>query len=297
MNHRLGIVLMVLTSLIFACQDGISKHLAVEYNSMMVVMIRYWFLGIFVVALAMTRSDGIRSAARTRQPFLQIMRGLILAAEIFIMITAIALIGLVESLALFACSPLIVAALSGSILGERVGWRRWTAICAGLVGVLIILQPGFRVFSVYSLLAVTSALMFALYALLTRYAARLDTAETSFFWVGAAGAIGATLAGIWFWEPMTRPDWIWMIVLSVSGAGGHFLLIKVYEISEAGVVQPFAYFHMVFSSAIGLAVFGEPLKSNTVIGGAIIVFAGIFVWWRERFSEEVSHSADRKGYR
>ena len=182
MNHRLGITLMILTALVFAFQDGISKHLAVEYNPMIVVMFRYWFFGLFVVVLSSIRQGGIRAAARTSQPWLQIGRSVLLAAEIFIMITAIALIGLVESSALFACHPLIVAALSGPLLGESVGWRRWIAICAGFCGVLIILQPGFRVFSHYSLLAFAATLMFALYALLTRFAARRDSTETSFFW-------------------------------------------------------------------------------------------------------------------
>ncbi|MCE2523622.1 MAG: DMT family transporter [Rhodobacteraceae bacterium] len=296
MNHRLGISLMILTSFVFAFQDGISKHLAVEYNSMMVVMIRYWFFGSFVIALSATRQGGIRVVARTNQPLLQICRGVLLAAEIFIMITAIALIGLAESLALFACNPLIVAALSGPILGERVGWRRWMAILAGLAGVLLILQPGFRVFSPHSLLAVASAVMFAVYVLLTRYAARRDSAETSFFWAGFAGAVGATFAGIWFWQPMAAPDWIWMGILCVSGATGHYILIKVYEISEAGVVQPFAYFHMVFGSMIGIVIFGESLKANVVAGGLVIVLAGLFVWWREQASHggEISRFPDRR---
>ncbi len=281
MNHRLGIGLMVLTTMVFAAQDGISKHLAVEYNSMMVVMIRYWFFGVFVMALSAMQQGGLREAARTEQPLLQILRSVVLSAEIFIMITAIALIGLVECLALFACSPLIVAALSGPILGERVGWRRWLAIGAGFIGVLVILRPGPGVFSPLSLLAFLSAAMFAVYVLLTRYASRRDSARTSFFWLGTAGAIFATAGGVWFLEPMAKGDWIWMAILCMSGATGHYLLIKCYEVSEAGVVQPFAYLHMVFGSLIGLAVFGEMLEMNVIVGGAIIVLAGLFVWWRE----------------
>ena len=294
MNNRLGITLMILTTLIFACQDGISKHLAVEYNPMIVVMVRYWFFGVFVVALYSARKGGIREVARTGQPLLQVGRGVLLAAEIFVMMAAIALIGLVESLTLFACSPLIVAALSGPMLGERVGWRRWLAILAGFTGVLLILQPGFRVFSLPSLLAVAAAVMFALYVLLTRHAARLDSADTSFFWSGFAGAFAATAGGIWFWQPMTTPDWAWMGILCISGATGHYLLIKVYEISEAGVVQPFAYFHMVFASIIGLFVFGEALRANVVAGGTIIVLAGLFVWWREQADVAVSRRSGRR---
>jgi drug/metabolite transporter (DMT)-like permease len=177
---------------------------------------------------------------------------------------------------------LLIAALSGPILGERVGWRRWTAIGVGFIGVLIILQPGFRVFSPYALVPLASAAMFALYGLLTRYAARKDTAATSFFWTGTVGAVAMTIIGIWFWEPMSRPDWAWMALLCVTGALGHWLLIKCYEVSEASAVQPFAYLQLVFAASLGIVVFGETVELNVAIGAAVVVTAGLFTLWRAR---------------
>ena len=169
---RLGIFLMVLTTLFFAAQDGISRHLAGEYNTLMVVMVRYWFFAAFVLALAARAKGGLRAAARTEQPVLQIARGILLVAEVCVMVTAFTLLGLIESSAVFICYPLLVAALSGPILGERVGWRRWTAIGVGFLGVLILLKPGAGVFSPLAAIPLASAFMFALYSLLTRYAAR-----------------------------------------------------------------------------------------------------------------------------
>ena len=188
-NLPLGIGLMVITAIIFAVQDGISRHLASEYNVLMVVMIRYWFFAVFVVTLATRQAGGLRQAAATSQPILQTFRGLLLVLEICVMVLAFTVLGLVESHAVFTCYPLLVAALSGPILGEKVGWRRWAAIGLGFVGVLIILRPGYGVFSPLALIPLASATMFALYALLTRYAARKDSAETSFFWTGTTGAI------------------------------------------------------------------------------------------------------------
>jgi len=279
-NTRLGILLMVLTTFIFAMQDALSRHLAAEYNVLMVVMIRYWFFAVFVIALAQ-RSGGVRAVARTRQPVLQIGRGLLLAVEICVLVLAFTLLGLVESHAVFACYPLIVAALSGPILGEPVGWRRWAAIGVGFIGILIILQPGFGVFSPFALLAVLSSGFFALYALLTRYAARQDSALTSFFWTGIAGAVAMTLIGIWFWEPMRGADWGWMLALCITGVAGHFTLIKCYDVAEASAVQPFAYFQLVFAATVGVIVFGEELAMNVVLGAAIIVCAGLFTLWRQ----------------
>ena len=281
-NARQGILLMIVTTFIFAVQDGISRHLATEYNVFMVVMIRYWFFGAFVVALSQVQFGGLRQVVRTTQPFLQAFRGLLLITEVCVMVAAFVFLGLVESHAIFASYPLIIAALSGPVLGERVGWRRWSAIGLGFVGILIILQPGFHVFSPYALIALTSAILFALYGLLTRYAARKDTAATSFFWTGAVGSVGMTAVGIWFWEPMILTDWYWMAVLCVTGAAGHYTLIRCYAVAEAGIVQPFAYLQLVFASTIGLTVFDESLRWATVVGGGLIILAGLFTILRER---------------
>lgn len=281
-NVPAGIMLMIATTVVFSLQDGISRHLAGEYNAIMIIMIRYWFFAAFVITVASRQAGGLRAAAATTQPVLQITRGLLLAAEICVAVFGFTVLGLVESHAVFACYPLLVAALSGPILGEQVGWRRWTAIGIGFAGVLIILEPGFGVFDPLAVIPLVSAVMFAVYALLTRYAGRRDRTSTSFFWTGVTGVIAMTAVGVWFWEPMTGPDWAWMAALCLTGAGGHWLLIRCYEMAEASAVQPFAYFQLVFASALGMIVFGETLRINVAIGAAIIVAAGLFTLWRER---------------
>ncbi|WP_082029397.1 DMT family transporter [Tateyamaria sp. ANG-S1] len=273
---------MVTVSLVFAAQDGISRHLAAEYNVFMVVMIRYWFFAAFVISVAARKAGGLRAAAQTQQPVVQGLRGLLLAAEICVMVTAFTILGLVESHAVFAAYPLLVAALSGPILGERVGWRRWAAIGVGFIGVLIILRPGLGVFDPAVVIPLASAIMFAIYGLLTRYVAREDSTATSFFWTGTVGAVGMTCVGIWFWEPMTGIDWVLMWALCLTGVLGHWLLIRTYEVAEASAVQPFAYFQMVFAALVGISVFGEVLEFNVIIGASIIVAAGLFTLWRER---------------
>lgn len=281
-NTRLGIFLMLATTFVFAVQDGISRHLAGEYNVLMVVMIRYWFFAAFVLALSARKAGGIRAVAATEQPGLQIFRGALLAFEICVMVLAFVLLGLVESHAAFASYPLLVAALSGPLLGERVGWRRWAAIGVGFVGILVILRPGSAIFSWAALVPFASAMLFALYSLLTRYAARRDSADTSFFWTGTVGCVVMSCVGVWFWEPMSVGDWGWMAALCVTGVTGHWLLIRVYEVAEASAVQPFAYFQLVFGASIGMLVFDETLTANVAIGSAIVVAAGVFTLLRAR---------------
>lgn len=283
-NTRLGILLMVATTFVFAMQDGISRHLAGEYNTLMVVMVRYWFFAAFVVAVGARRAGGVRQAAATKQPLLQTFRAVLLVAEICVAIWGFTVLGLVESHAIFACYPLLIAALSGPILGEKVGWRRWLAISVGFVGILVILQPGGGVFDPAGIIPLVSALMFAVYGLMTRYVARKDSSATSFFWTGTMGMVAMTVVGIWFWEPMHGTDWIWMAVLCVTGALGHYLLIRCYEVAEASSVQPFAFLQLVFASVLGVVAFAETIRLNVVVGTMLIVAAGLFTFWRERKS-------------
>jgi drug/metabolite transporter (DMT)-like permease len=281
-DARLGIALMILATIVFAAQDGISRYLASKYDVMTVVMIRYWFLAGFVVILSAARGGGIARVARTRQPGFQIFRGVLLAAEICVTVLAFVWLGLIETHAIFAVYPLLVAALAGPVLGEYVGWRRALAIVVGLIGVLIILRPGYRVFSPAALVPLVAALMFAIYALLKRRAARLDTSETSFFYTGVAGAVAITLVGPFFWTPIERgPDWGWMAALCVMGALGHFLLIKSYEVAEAGTVQPFAYFQLIFIAILGFALFGERPDGWTIVGAGVILAAGVYAMLRQ----------------
>ncbi|MGB3316828.1 MAG: DMT family transporter [Albidovulum sp.] len=281
-NFRLGAILMTATSFVFAMQDGISRHLASEYNVYMVVMIRYWFFAIFVMTVASRKAGGIRAATKTHFPLIQIFRGVLLATEICVMVTAFTLLGLVESHAVFTSYPLLIAALSGPVLGEKVGWRRWTAIGIGFVGILIILEPGYRVFSPAALVPLVAALMFALYGLLTRYVARKDRSAVSFFWTGVTGAVVMTGVGMFHWEPMSLPDWGWMAVLCCTAATAHWLMIRALEVAEASAIQPFAYLQLIFATALGMAVFGEVLEPNVAIGAVIVVGAGLFTLWRAR---------------
>ena len=281
-NERLGILLMIITTIVFASQDGLSKYLATEYNVYMVVMIRYWFFAAFVISVSSQKTGGIKRVAKTKSPILQIFRSLILVAEMCITILAFTLLGLAETHAIFASYPLIIAMLSGPILGEYVGWRRWLAICVGFIGILIILNPGNGIFSPYALVPLAGAILFALYGLLTRYVGQYDNSSTSFFWTGVVGSIAMTVIGLNFWDPVSKSDWSIMLLLSASGVVGHYLLIKCYEVAEASAVQPFAYLQLIWASMIGIIIFGEQITTNVLIGACIIVGAGLFTLWRER---------------
>jgi drug/metabolite transporter (DMT)-like permease len=236
----------------------------------------------FTLAVSASREGGIPRVARSAYPWTQVLRGVLLVAEICVTVLSFVLLGLIASHAIFAVYPLLVAALAGPVLGEYVGWRRGLAILVGLVGVLVILRPGFTVFSPAALVPLVGALMFALYALLTRLVARGDSAGTTFFYTGTAGAVAITLVTPFFWTPMQgTADWLWMLTLCSTAVIGHFLMIKAYEVAEAGTVQPFAYFQLLFILILGLTLFGERPDAWTYAGAALILAAGLYTLVRQ----------------
>ncbi len=279
-DARRGVLLMVAATATFALMDAMSRHVAARNGVIVVVMIRYWFFAGFVLVRAARSPGGLRITARSARPVLQVLRGLLLAAEVCLTVSAFALLGLIETHALFASYPLMVAALSGPVLGERVGWRRRAGIGAGFVGVLIILEPGARMLSPGALVALGGALAFAVYGLLTRLVARDDSAATSLFWTGVSGALAMSAAGVFYWQPIAVEDWGWVLALSGASLLGHWLLIRCYEAAEASVVQPFAFLQLVFVALLGVGIFGEALRWNVVIGAGVVVAAGLFTLWR-----------------
>ena len=286
-SNRKGILLMIAAVAAFAVQDGFSRHLAGSYNTLMVVMVRYWFFAGFVMFLALRRPEGLRAAVRSTRLGAHVVRSLLLVAEICIIVYGYTLIGLIESHSVFAICPLLVVALSGPILGETLTWQRWAAVGTGMVGVIIILQPGSGVFTWPALLPLCSALFFATYSVLTRLTTRDEPTFPAFFWPAVIGAVIMTAIGLPQWQAVTDIDWVFLIIYASISILSHWLLLKCYEAAEASSVQPFAYLQIVFVSIIGITIYGETLALSVVLGTALIVAAGIYALWHARSPIEV----------
>lgn len=281
-NPTRGIFLMIAAVATFAAQDGFSRHLAGQYNTLMIVMIRYWAFAAFVILLALRRPEGPRAAIRSTRLGAHLIRSTLLVTEVCLIVWGYTLIGLIESHAVFAICPLLIVALSGPILGERISWQRWAAVAAGLAGVLIILRPGSGVFSWPALLPFAAALMFALYSVLTRLTTRDEPTFPAFFWPGVIGAVLMTGLGLPNLEAVMPEDMIFLACYSILSIFSHWLLLKCYEATEAARVQPYAYLQIVFVTLVGLTVFGETLALPVVIGTAVIVAAGLYALSLER---------------
>lgn len=286
-----AVLIMCSVAFLFGMQDGMSRVLGANYSPFFIVMLRYWAMAAFVIAMALRSPGGLRRVIHSRRPLTQILRGVLLVLEIVVMIEAFVRLGLIATHAIFACGPLLVVALSGPVLGEKVGWRRWAAVGVGFIGILIVLNPVGAVFSWDLLLPFVGATMFAVYLVATRHVSRDDSAEVSFFWTCIAGALVATLLGWRTMEPIATPHIPWMILLCCTGALAHYLLIRCYEMAEASSLQPFSYTQLLWITLLGVMVFNESLTPNVVIGGLITVSASLFTWWRERQKRGLNRSA------
>jgi len=277
----LGYTFTLLAVTIFATQDGISKYLGSHYSPIFITMVRYWVFAAFVILVA-TRSGGIARAASTKRPVLQVLRGILLAAEIVILVYGLSRVGMAMTQSIFQAAPLLITMLSVPLLGEKVGWRRWVAIFVGLFGVLLIIDPTHVQFDWALLFPITATVIFAFYAIATRAVSKTDTSMTSFFYTGIGGAVVLTMIGLFHVESIALHDWPWMAALCATGIASHYCLIRAYDILEAVEVQPLTYLQLVVGALIAVLVFHEQLTWNVLTGASIVVAAGLFSMFRER---------------
>ena len=124
-NVLFGITLMVITTFMFSSMDGVSRYLAEKNNVFTLVTMRYWFIAFVMMVTCLFIKNRVSDILNTKQPYIQFSRGVILSLNNCLVVYTFTLLGLVETHAIIACYPLIVAGLSVPFLGERFGWRRW----------------------------------------------------------------------------------------------------------------------------------------------------------------------------
>ena len=266
---------MVVAMVCFAVQDGLSRHLAENYNVITTVAIRYAFFIVFVLFYGHFVIGSLKRMASTKNAPLQIIRGLILALMSSLAIMSTVRNGLVNFHSIFASYPLIILALSAPLLSEHVSWRQWIAVIVGFIGVIFILRPDANLVNSGSILAISAAVLMAIYGILTRFASKTDDSYTSLFWAATVGGSAMLFLLVFYFDLPKGSDWFWMGALCVVGAFGHFLLIKALSTVEAATIQPFAYLQLLFASSIGIFFFNDEFNFIIFIGCALIVGAGL----------------------
>lgn len=277
----LGILLMCGAVACFACLDATAKYLGRHVDVIQVVWARY--ASAFVLALVVFNPLTRPGLLRTGRPGLQIGRSTLLLATTVLNFAALKYLQLDQALAILFSTPLMVAALAGPMLGERIGSRRWGAIVVGLVGVLIVLQPGFGAVHPAALLSMLSAVCAAFYAIATRVLSRFDSDETTLFYSNLVGVLLLTPVMPFVWTTPTDPLQIALMTgFGAFGSLGHFLLIVAHRHTPASILSPFSYSQILWTTILGFVVFGDVPNRWTVAGVTIVIASGLYLLHRER---------------
>lgn len=276
----LGIVLIIISTVLFATQDAITKQLTTTVSVTQIMLVRFLAFSIFAIIYA-HRKIGLKRAAQSSVASVQVVRCLLMCTEIGLFAYAVRFLGIAEIHAIFSCFPLVVTALSVPMLGEAVGWRRWCAVLIGFVGTLIIIQPGTGVFNPAALLALVCVLMYAFYNILTRKVSKQDSFETSLLYFGVVGLVASIIAVYGRWQTPDTTTALLLLGICFTSVLAHMMLIKALEVTSAVVLQPFNYLILVWAILLGFWLFGEVLALHQIVGAGIVVSSGLFVGFRE----------------
>ncbi len=274
-----GILVTLAAMLLFGLMDAGSKFLSTRYPVPQILWLRYVFtVPLLLLVLA---PGGLAGRLRSARPGLQVGRALLLVVEIGLVVWCFGQLPLADVHAVLALTPLAVTALSVPLLGEQVGPRRWAAVGAGFVGVLVILRPGLGVMHPAALVALVSVLLYALYQVLTRMVGRVDAAETSLLWQLVVGSLALSFVVPFAWTTPAALHWPLFVVVAALGGLGHYCMIKALQLAPAVIVQPFSYTLLLWAVVIGYVGFGDLPDRWTLLGAAVIVAAGTYTAVRE----------------
>ena len=281
-----AIGLFSLAMMMFSATDGAAKYLSSDIAPQQIIFLRFVIVLILILLFCIYR--GQWNILKTTQPTLQILRGLLLAVCSLIFYFALKHLPLELCAAIGFVSPLFVTALSIPFLGERVGLRRWIAVLIGLLSVLMILRPGGVSFQLAMLLPLGSSLCWAMALVLTRLMRGSEQALTVLAWSSLVG-VAAVFPLVWpVWVTPNASQWTILILLGVFNGLGQYLVIRAFMLASASLLAPFSYSIIIWSMLIGLIIFNSFPDGITLVGTAILIAAGLYIWYREKVTNTPS---------
>lgn len=278
-----GVALMVAAVGVFALLDASGKYLAQWYAVPAIVWARYAVnLGLLVGWLI---ARGQLRRMRTARLGVQALRGLMLGSATLLYMTALSQLPMADAAAIGFVMPLIAAVLAVPMLSERLDGPRLIAVLAGFGGALVIVRPGFSVFTLYALLPLGMAVCNALYQILTRKIAGVEHPFTSLFWGALIGTLLFTPFLPASWQmPYSPLHWALFGLMGIFGLIGHLLLIRAYDYANASLLVPMHYTQLVWVIVLGYLVFDDFPDGWSLVGMAIIVVSGLYLVNRQRLA-------------
>jgi len=266
---------------LFAFLDTLAKYLNTQMDTLEVVWARY--TSAFMLTLIVSNPFTHSGLLRTRSPKLQITRSFLLIGSTLFNFLALRWLQLDEALSIIFTFPFIVAMISGPILGEWVGWRRWSAIGFGFAGVLLITRPGFGGMHPAALISLAATICYGFYAVITRIVSRVDSNQTSLFYANFIGALVMLPVIPFVWRPPA--DWtiaLMLMMTGVLGSTGHYFLIAGHRLAPASVLSPYVYTQLIWVVILGYFVFGQVPNHWTIAGATMVIASGLYLLYRER---------------
>ena len=274
-----AIIFSLLGWMFLPVMDGFAKYLSDDLPILQITWARYFFTVAFVFPIMFFFYK--KQLVWSDKPKLQIFRGLILLSANICFFYAISVISLAKALTLAFIAPLIVTAFSPILLGEKVGYRRWTAVAVGFIGSLIVIRPGFLEFNLASMAALATGFFYGFYLIITR---KLSTSDNPLLTLLITGMVGALLVSLiipFYWVKPTLNQWSLMAGIGVFACIGHLFLILSLKYADASKLAPLGYTEIIPNVIIGYYFFNELPDNWTYLGLFIIVLSGLYISRRE----------------
>ncbi|MEB2845050.1 EamA family transporter [Rhizobiales bacterium RZME27] len=274
----LGMGLMLVGMLMFALNDTMGKWLVSSYSLSQILFIRST-AAFVILAPAFWRHRG--QLLTSPKPGLQSARAILSTAEVASFYFVVGFMPLADAMTYWLAAPIYVAALSPILLKEKVGWRRWSAIAVGFLGVVIALQPGAASFGLPALLALAGSAAFAFMMISGRQLRDTPDIVLVFWQVVSAGVAGLVFLP-WQWSSIQSGFDLGMLcLLGVVASAAHLLVNRALKLADAATVVPLQYTLLLWAMLFGWIFFDDIPKPATLVGAALIVAAGLYIFFRE----------------
>ena len=266
--------------------DGFAKYLSSDLPVLQITWARYFFTVAFTLPIMFFFFR--KNLVWTDKPKLQLIRGLILLTANVCFFYSISIISLAKALTLAFIAPLIVTAFSPIFLGEKVGFRRWSAVIIGFIGSMVVIRPGFVEINLASLAALGTGVMYGFYLIITRKLSSSDNPLLTLLLTGVVGAIIISFVMPFVWIKPTLNQWSMMAAIGIFACVGHLFIILSLKYADASKLAPFSYFEIVTNIIIGYYFFSDFPDKWTFLGLFIIILSGIYISRRENIVKAIN---------
>ncbi len=275
-----GIYLKLASLVLFCTMDAMVKALGDTYGSFQLMLFRS-AIALIPVAVLIWRAGGLR-IVRANRPWLQAARVCVGFGSLLGFFYVFPRMPLVDAYAISFAAPLFMVALSVPLLGEPVGWRRWSAVAVGFVGVLVMLDPWGMEIHPISLILLAATFCYALSTILVRLLSRHDHDVVTLFWFALAASAVSLVGAIPEWKWPAPMDWLWLTMLGLLGGVAQILITRAWRLAPAAVLAPFDYTSIVLAVLFGYLWFQEEPSWTVWYGLPLVIGSGLYILHRER---------------